>query len=707
MKIVYIGASDFLAETLVGRLAQEGNEVYLLSDKPLSRQKKGALPHRYYRSPRKGESFEKLLVSIAPECVVFVGNHYMGISSANEADEDVSLLARTLRATESLPGMRFVLLSSTAVYGNTDGPADEGAHRAPVGEQGVRFVREEDLLDVYRSHSDAGTVVLRASQLYSEKPAGGGSPDFVTLAFNAVSQPPRRMVADVFQPLDVSDLADAVKRVVGGGNHPVYNVCGKAQLSARRLYQLACQREGFPEQDIKWDSPAGVVVARSDLIRDELGWRDLHDLEDQLNAGEIVRELPLSRNKDKKKPSVPKAVRQLLENLLVFAVFFALDMLCEPHEMFSQIDWMLIYVILISLFYNVYQGALAAILASVAFLFGQNVNLFEPSTFQSYAGNILEVVQLVFLGLVVSYTTSMLREEVRSNRSNLEELREDYDDLSAINDENVLIKNEYERRLLTSKTGFPKLYDLISRLMVQEPDRIMLETMQVISELMSTDTVAIYQGQAGSPWLRLVGALSDESTMGGKTWNLSSWPRIEDAVAHGELYQGQVGTDEPAVVLPIVCQGVPEAVVLIKRLPYESETLYHVNLLKTLSLLLRDSMEKALQHERLSRDELYVKGTDILKPEAFRKRILLAQEKADKGIADYCVIELVFSGSAKKAAAMVGETIRVTDCMGTDDSKRLFVLLNNTDAESLARVQERLMAYGVQIRSVPVKFVTA
>lgn len=174
MKIVYIGASDFLAETLVGRLAQEGNEVYLLSDKPLSRQKKGALPHRYYRSPRKGKSFEKLLVSIAPECVVFVGNHYMGISSANEADEDVSLLARTLRATESLPGMRFVLLSSTAVYGNTDGPADEGAHRAPVGEQGVRFVREEDLLDVYRSHSDAGTVVLRASQLYSEKPAGGG-----------------------------------------------------------------------------------------------------------------------------------------------------------------------------------------------------------------------------------------------------------------------------------------------------------------------------------------------------------------------------------------------------------------------------------------------------------------------------------------------------------------------------------------------------
>lgn len=707
MKIVYIGASDGMAETLVERLAQEGNEVYLLSDKPLPRKKKGSLPHRFYRSPRKGESFEKLLGSIAPDCVVFAGNHYMGVSSGEESDEDISLLARTLRATESLPDMKFVLLSSTEVYGNSDGAADESSPRAAVKEQGVRFVREEDLLDVYRGSPDSDTVVLRASQLYEENPAGEASPDFITRMFDAVAQPPKRMVAEVFQPLDLSDLADAVKRVIDGGKHPVYNVCGSTQTSARRLYQLACQRHGVPEHDIVWDCPAGVVVANSDLIREELGWRDVHDLEEQLAKGEVSRELPSSRKKTKKKASIPKAVRQLVENLLVFAAFFALAMLCQSNEVFSQIDWLLIYVILVSLFYNVYQSALAAILASVAFLFGQNVNLFEPNTFQSSAGSILAVVQFVFLGLMVSYTTSMLREEVRRRRSDLEELQEEYEDLSAINDENVLIKNEYERRLLTSKTGFPKLYELTSRLMVQEPDRILLETMQVISELMRTDTVAIYQGQAGSPWLRLVGALNDDSPIGGKTWNLSEWPRIEDAVARGELYQGEVGTDEPAVVLPIVCQGAPEAVVLIKRLPYESETLYHVNLLKTLSLLLRDAMEKAMQYEDLSRDERYVKGTDVLKPAAFQKRILLAQEKADKGVADYCVIEIVSPGSLKKTAAIVNETIRVTDCMGTDDSKRLFVLLNNTEPESLVHVQERLRAYGVEIRSVPVKFVTA
>lgn len=46
-------------------------------------------------------------------------------------------------------------------------------------------------------------------------------------------------------------------------------------------------------------------------------------------------------------------------------------------------------------------------------------------------------------------------------------------------------------------------------------------------------------------------------------------------------------------MLPIVCREVPEAVILIGTLPYECETLYHVNLLKTMSLLLRSAIRSA------------------------------------------------------------------------------------------------------------------
>ena len=357
---------------------------------------------------------------------------------------------------------------------------------------------------------------------------------------------------------------------------------------------------------------------------------------------------------------------------------------------------------MISLSYNIYQSALAAVLASAAYLYGRHLSILELNTFYSYADSVLAVMQYVFLGLMVSYTANMLREDTRSVRLDLEMLKEEYEELKAINEENVLIKNEYEERLLTSKTGFPKLYSLVSRLMVQEPDRILMETMQVISELIHTDTVAVYQGQAESPWLRLVGALGDSSAMDGKTWNLSGSPGIYDAVVRGELYQGEFGSGEPAIVLPIICQGVPEAVILIKTLPYESETLYHVNLLRTLSLLLRDSMEKALQYEKLSREEHYVKGTDVLNWKAFRKRVLLAGEKGEKCMAEYCVVELVYSGTLEEAAAMASQTLRVTDCLGTDGKGKLFALLNNTGPGSLEHLQKRLLNCGVKpVRSWP------
>ncbi len=699
MKVVYIGANDALAGTVVERLAQEGNDVYFLSEEPLPRKMKKDALYRFYRKPRKGQNFEQLLESLAPDCVVFAGSHYLDGRTRGQSDAEVTLLAKSLRAVAGLPQVRFILLSSTAVYGNTQGAVDEGALLAAFDETGMRFIREERLLDLYRERYDMDTAVIRVSQVYTDRPQEGGS-DLASQAFTAVIRGDQRMVADVFQPLHVSDLADAVKRVVDDGKPGVYNVCGSVELSAQRLYDLACQQLDLYEDDIQWEEPTVITLADSGRIRRDLGWNDFRNLEDQLQKGEVSFAYAPKEGNAKKKQGIPKVVRQVIENLLIFAAFFALELLCGPHELFSQINWLMIYVILIAVSYNVYQSALAAGLASIAYLVTQNLNVVEPNTFYSYAGSVLVIVEFVFLGLVVSYTTNMLREHLRSSELDLDLLQDEYDDLKAVNDENVLIKNEYEQRLLTSKTGFPKLYEMTSRLMVQEPDRILMETMQVVSELIGTSTVAVYQGELGNPYLRLVGALSEDSAMEGKTWNLSDWPHIYDAVEKGELYQGKFGSGEPAVVLPVVGQDASVAVILIKRLPFESESLYHINLLKTLSLLLRDSMEKALQYDDLARKDRYVKDTDILKPKAFLDRLLIADEKAEKGLAEYCVVELVHSGSQKKAAQVAGEMLRVTDCLGTDKEGKLYALLSNTGPENLEQLQKRLSASGVEARLI-------
>ena len=697
MKIVYIGAADALAEAMAERMGQEGNDVYLLSDKALPQRPKGVSSHHFYRRPRKGEAFGKLLCSIAPDCVVFAGNSYINSAQEEAEDDDVALLARTLRTAAAFPRVRFLLLSSTEVYGNTEERADESAECTAVSERGIRFIREEQLVNIYHRQHGMNAVILRASQLYTDRPKESGG-DFLSRIFTAAVKAEGPVADGLLQPLHVSDFVDAVKRAASGGEQYVYNVCGSAEIPVRRLFQLACWQQDFQEPEIRWEKPASVTLADSSLIRQELGWSDFRNVEEQLKKGEIAYERSKKKNRGKKKWAIPTDLRQMVENLVLFEAFFLLTSLCGSNTVFSQINWLMIYVILISTFYNIYQSALAAVLASGGYLYLQGLSLLEMASFYNYAETVTAFMQFISLGLLVSYTTSTLRQEVWSVRLDLGMLREEYEDLKAVNDENVLIKNEYEERLLMSKTGFPKLYDLVSRLMVQEPDRILMETMQVISELVRTDTVSVYQGKAGSPWLRLVGALSDSSVMDGKSWNLTDFPRIYHAVARGELYQGELGSGEPAAVLPVVCRDAPVAVVLIKTLPYECETLYHVNLLKTLSLLLRDAMEKALQYEELSRAERYVEGTDVLRPEAFRKRVVLAGEKAEKCVAAYCVMELVYPDSLAEAAAMAGRMLRVTDCLGTDGEGRLFALLNNTGPENLEYLQDRLLTCGIEAR---------
>lgn len=700
MKIAYIGSCDDLAAAMVERMSQEGHDVYLLSDEDLPQKKRKRQHYRFFRTPIYGQNFEELLRSIDPDYVIFAGNYLTHTgASASEEESDMILLARTLRALADSPGSKIIFLSSTEVYGNTTGFATEQAALTPVTERGVRFVREEQLLEIYRSQHQLAAVMLRVSQVYSDHVAEASS-GFLGRAFAFAFQPEISSVNDTYQPVHVADLAEAIKRVIAQDDCSIYNISGSDIMTSQELYSLICSEESIEQIDVHWEESADSSLANSAAIRQELDWREFHHLPEELQKGEIEYVRKELEVKEKRKV-FPKPVRQTIENIVLFAVFFALSYICAPYEPFSQISWLMIYVIMVSISYNIYQSTFAAILAAFAYPYLKHLGMLQLATFNFYAGAVLEVMEFFFLGLMVSYTTNTLRGHIQRLRKDNRELQEECQELKVINEENVLIKNEYEERVLASSTGFPKLYDLIGRLMIQEPDRILMETMEVISELIKTKTVAVYQGTGDSPWFRLVGALSENSAMEGKSWNVSESPEIYAAVKEGKLYQGEFGSDEPAIVLPIVIDGQTQAVVLIKKLPFESESLYTINILKTLGLLLSDSMEKALQYEEFSRSNNYIDGTEVLKPKAFYERLSLAQEKADKSVAEYSVVALSSPEPLEKIVKAANQVLRTTDYIGADNNGELYALLNNMGYEGLDHVIKRLHECGIS--AVPVR----
>ena len=699
MKVIYIGTKDQLAEAFIERMNKEGNEVYFLSDVPFPGKVADVLKHRYYKSSLEGGRFEGVLRSIAPDCVVYAGRGYMGCADTDALEADIALLAKTLRVLAGQEGVRLILLSSVSVYGDAAVHADEQSAVMPTDETGICYMREEQLVEIYRQQQGIDAVILRASWLYAEK-AQEGLHDFLSEAFARVGEGGEGATLSdaLLYPLHVADLVDAVKRVMDYGRQPVYNVTGCFELSRQRLYELVSGQLGV-ELRISWSEAEKQQSVDSSLIKKELEWTDFRKLEDLFLRGEITYEKKREKAKiGKTNRKAGSVVRRTLENIVVFAAFGALYVLCSSHSLFSQIDWMTIYVILISLFMGIRQSSFAVVLASAAYLTKQDLSILEMTNFYSYAGSVLEIMQYVFFGLSVSYVTDILREELRDLMRELSLLGQEHEELKKINEENVLIKNEYEERLLDSKSGFPKLYNTVSRLMVLQPDRIFMEIIQVIAEMVHTDTVAVYRVNGDNPYLRLINALNERSTEGGKTWNITAFARIRDALENGELYQGDIWNGEPAVVLPIIYQERCVAAIMIRELPYSSQSLYYVNLLKTLSLLLRESVGRALDYEELSREERYIEGTDILKPDAFCRNVLLAKEKAQKHMAEYCVMEIVYTGDFGECYKELASKLRTTDYCGAGQDGKIYVLLNNTGTQDIEYLKERLTSDRVEVR---------
>lgn len=185
MKVAYIGTSDGLAEPLIKRFGQAGNEIYVLSDKAFPKKSGSVFQYRFYHIPRNGDSFEQLLSSVSPDCVIFAGNHYMDSDPDKEYHDDVVLLAQSLKVAAGYENLKFILLSSTDVYGNTVETAGELQEQSPATQRGIRFTQEEQLVEIYRKQYNLNTVVIRASQIYCDRVCEGGE-DFLSRDFTDV-----------------------------------------------------------------------------------------------------------------------------------------------------------------------------------------------------------------------------------------------------------------------------------------------------------------------------------------------------------------------------------------------------------------------------------------------------------------------------------------------------------------------------------------
>ena len=115
-----------------------------------------------------------------------------------------------------------------------------------------------------------------------------------------------------------------------------------------------------------------------------------------------------------------------------------------------------------------------------------------------------------------------------------------------------------------------------------------------------------------------------------------------------------------------------------------------------LLILISDSLEKALQYDSALRESKYLKDTNILYPDEFRREAALAEEKKQRGMAESCIIRIYHSKDIIKTYQDAEKIFREMDIWGIDEKENLYVLLCNTSEQDAENVLVRLSQSGIK-----------
>ncbi len=183
-------------------------------------------------------------------------------------------------------------------------------------------------------------------------------------------------------------------------------------------------------------------------------------------------------------------------------------------------------------------------LSSAFYILHSGINVTSIVDILINVSSILKIAEYIFMGVVVGYSVDQYRAVLQERKVEYDYLEGEYNEIKEINDDNVAIKQEYERRLISYKTSLPKLYSIISELTVLEPEKIFAAIVKVVKDVMDTDTVAVYMLNSKSSYARLMVSLNEKSIFQGKSFNLDNFSKLRDTLYENEIFVGsQMGQD--------------------------------------------------------------------------------------------------------------------------------------------------------------------
>lgn len=718
MKIIIVGAYGLVTDTLISRLNQAVCETFIITGSKTKEEKKhkGVIEEYYFTYDNSNIPY--ILESTKVDAVIFMGalDSKFLWNDQSDAVTFLSGLYNMILSASKAGVKRFIYLSTTELYQKAEtGLVDENFEINAVDLKTKTIKNGENLVLHFDPESNMQVVVLRCSEVYGCYNDQINMQSFCTRIASELMKG-NTVYIDKNKKHDYINASDVAEVVFNSMiqkqlPHNIYNICsGNSMTESLTVRVVSMLLETTEEVKLLGDSPSISSEYSCELAKEELGFSVQHSSEDgfikfvnQLKSYEASRLV-------KKKKNIFARVRKNLqsiwgwffpyfETVAVFAVIELIILLAGDYSYLKSIDFYLLYVVFISIIYGKGQTitALLLCLAGKVNILGQDLPLENiVIDFNIY----LWLLHLLIIGMGVGYVRDSYKQTVGDKEEEINYLNAELTEIKEINHSNIQIKKIYENRLVNYQDSFARIYSIISKLSDLEPDKIMFEAVEVVSQIMKSNEIVIYQVDKKGAYARLAASSMDLKNTVKKSIQLSSLEDVYEDILKKKIYVNRVmDYSKPSMAGGVFHEDILETIVMIRSLPFESTTLYHMNLFSVVLNLVAQALHRANFHIEENKDVRYYENTHILTPKAFNTIMNIKKMGHDTSLAEYCMLEVVRSdNSLKQINDKVIPILRQQDNLGVGENDKLYLLLANTSDSEADIVINRLSKNGITTR---------
>lgn len=686
MRVLLVGNTGYITKEFVQEAFPE-SEVFIMGNSLLKTERKKHLNVRPF--PEQDEELEDIFRTYDFELMVYFSNY---ITFHGTMEGEAERLRKVLSYCKRSKEIHVIYLT---------GP--EAGYAATTGK--TLLVRgAENLCCQYGKMYQIPVKIVRIPYLYS----GVYKEDYFYKMFAAIrsgepveiQESPNQQL----QFLNSMDLAELLEKMSDNWDEEYHylNVPNVFSNTFRELEQKIKEIDASVRIENKGLIPVEKIPPDDKVVRFKYGWfpkisllEDFSDIYDQYLDSIGEKERRIDRWKiwlDKHRPIV-----KIVELVVGFFLFEFLNHLAGNQAQFKMIDLRLVFIVLFGSLYGINYGIAAAALETISLLaayeregVGWTTLFYEPS-------NWIPFIFYFAVGAICGYVRMKNKENIEFVTDENKLIQEKFLFMRDMYQDSLYDKRTYKKQIMGSRDSFGKIFDITRKLDTVLPQELFIETIHVMEDMLENHAVAVYSLGKNSEFGRLEIASKEIRSEFPNSIRISKYQAAISELEDGNVWVNrELLPDYPAYMAGIRKNKELVMIVCIKEVRSDQMTLYYMNLFKILCGLVEVALLRALEYQEAAKNMQYVEGTHILKTSYFMERLETFHAMQDEMVASYILLRLEHPGKSKEEADQILQhLIRANDVWGISEEGELYLILSQTDKESLPIVSGRLKKAGI------------